>query len=71
MSRAAAVGTSPEGERVNSGTPSACSISSMWRRMVGWVTPRDRAAADRLPCSSTARTLAIRSQETRMLIYLC
>ena len=54
-SRACAVGASPRAERVNSAVPSARSSASIRARTVGWVTPSRRAAADRLPASSTAR----------------
>ena len=53
--RATSVGTSPLGERMNSTVRSACSSASMRARTVGCATPRRRAAADRLPSSSTAR----------------
>ncbi len=54
--RAASVGRSPPGERVNSGSPpSAASSASMCRPTVGWAMPSARAAPDRLPASSTAR----------------
>ncbi len=53
--RACSVGTSPLTERVNSVTPSARSSASMRARIVGCATPIRRAAAERLPSSSTAR----------------
>ncbi len=46
---ASGVGASPFTPRTNSGCPMARSSVSTRCRMVGWVRPRARAAADRLP----------------------
>ncbi len=60
--RASSVGTRPFTARENKGVPSARSRASMRWRTVGWVRPRRRAAADRLPASMTARKARWSSQ---------
>ena len=70
---AAAVGNKPDCERVNNTRPPMNSCSSaMCLPTVGWVNPKDRPAADRLPSRRTARNERYRSQPGSVIaMHLC
>src|SRR5690606_26477620 len=69
---ASGVDASPWRERVNSGAPSPASSASTCRPTVGCVSANARAAADRLPVSSTVRKLRQWSQLcTALFIHFC
>jgi hypothetical protein len=48
---------------VKSTTPSTSSSFSIWRRTVGWATPSERDAPERLPVRMTARKAPSKSHD--------